>query len=118
MNLRPLLLAFALAMPAIALAQVPAPAMPAGVPVAQSILDGYAGWYSTAAGIRLHVWRDGKGLRIQADGQDAWSLVAESETIFVVPAIGERVTFTHDAANRPTGLVLSQSGSEIRAIRE
>ena len=93
-------------------------AAPAGVPVAQSILDGYAGWYRTAAGIRLHVWRDDKSLKVQADGQDAWSLVAESETIFVVPALGARVTFTHDAANRPTGLVLSQPGSDIRAIRE
>lgn len=113
--LRPLLLALALATPAAAPSQSPAPA---GVPVAQSILDSYSGWYKTAAGIRLRVWRDDNGLKIQADGQDAWSLVAESETIFFVPALGVRVTFNHDAANRPTGLVLSQPGSNIRAVRE
>ena len=114
--LRPLLLCLALASAA-GLAQAQT-AAPAGVPVAQSILDGYAGWYRTGPGIRLRVWREDKGLRIQADGQDAWTLVAESETIFVVPGLGARVTFGYDAANRPSYLVLSQPGGDIRAVRE
>lgn len=114
--LRPLLLCLALA-PAASFAQTPPPA-PAGVPVAQSILDGYTGWYRTASGIRLHVWREDKGLKVQAEGQAAWTLVAESETIFMVPDLGARITFTHDAANRPTALVLTQPGSSIQAIRE
>ncbi|KAF1714143.1 hypothetical protein CSC71_05375 [Pseudoxanthomonas sangjuensis] len=115
--LRPLLLCLALA-PAAGAAQAQTATPPAGVPVAQSILDGYAGWYRTGSGIRLHVWREDKGLRIQADGQDAWTLVAESETIFVVPDLGARVPFGYDAANRPGYLVLSQPGSAFRAIRE
>ncbi|MFT3763294.1 MAG: hypothetical protein QM761_11975 [Pseudoxanthomonas sp.] len=114
--LRPLLLCFALA-PAAAFAQTPA-AAPAGVPVAQSILDGYAGWYRTASGIRLHVWRGENGLKLQADGQAAWNLVAESETLFVVPGQGARVTFGYDASGVPGWLLLNQGGNDIRAIRE
>jgi hypothetical protein len=101
-----------------AFAQQTSPPAPIGVPVAQSILDGYVGWYKTSLGIRLHVWRDDKTLMIQAEGQPAWKLIAETETIFVVPDEGARVTFGYDAANRPGWLVLSQSGSEIHAIRE
>jgi hypothetical protein len=113
--MRQLLLCLAFAMPA--WAQTPTVA-PAGVPVAQSIVDGYAGWYKTSLGIRLHVWRDDKTLMIQAEGQPAWKLVAESETIFVVPDEGARITFGYDAANRPGWLVLEQSGSSVRALRE
>ena len=116
--LRSLLIGLAFAATPAFAQQAPASAAPAGVPVAQSILDSYSGWYKTTAGIRLHVWREDSGLKIQADGQEAWSLVAESETIFIVPALGARVTFAHDAADRPTGLVLSQPGSDIRAVRE
>ncbi|MFT4255804.1 MAG: hypothetical protein QM599_02375 [Pseudoxanthomonas sp.] len=114
--LRCLLLCLALA-PAAAFAQTPA-ATPAGVPVSQSILDGYTGWYRTASGIRLHVWREDKGLKFQADGQAAWNLIAESETIFVVPGQDARITFGYDAQNRPGYLTFEQSGSSLRAIRE
>ncbi|MFT3754513.1 MAG: hypothetical protein QM769_00970 [Pseudoxanthomonas sp.] len=114
--LRRLLLCLALA-PVAAFAQTP-PAVSAGVPVTQSILDGYGGWYRTASGIRLHVWREDKGLKFQADGQPASNLIAESETIFVVPAQNARIIFGYDAQNRPGYLMLEQAGSSIRAIRE
>ena len=118
MNLQPsiLLLAFAfVATPACAQSAAPAPA---GIAVSQATLDELAGNYRTPQGIALKVWREGGTLKVQADGQVAWALVAESESSFAVPGLDAKISFGFDAAGRPGYLILRQGGRDTKAIRD
>lgn len=115
-----LLLALALALaflPALACAQTATPA-PAGIAVSQATLDELAGTYRTPQGIALKVWRQGGTLMVQADGQAAWALVAESESAFVVSGLDAKLSFGFDASGRPGYLILRQGGRDTKAIRE
>ncbi|MFT4197035.1 MAG: hypothetical protein QM601_03860 [Pseudoxanthomonas sp.] len=96
----------------------PAPAAGDAVQVAADTLDGYTGRYRTAGGIVLHVWRAGEHLKLQVDGQDEWTLLADSESTYRVQGQDARVAFKYDAANRVGVLELSQGGSTFRAVRE
>ncbi len=118
MNLRPstLLLAFAF-LPVAVHAQATAPT-PAGIAISQATLDELAGTYRTPQGIPLRVWREGTTLKVQAEGQAAWALVAESESSFVVSGLDARVSFGFDAAGKPGYLILRQGGHDTKAIRD
>ena len=111
-----LLLALAFIAPH-ACAQDAAPT-PAGIAISQATLDELAGTYRTAQGIALKVWREGGSLMVQADGQAAAALVAESESAFVVAGMDARIDFGFDAANKPGYLVLHQGGRDTKAIRD
>lgn len=113
---RPLLLCLVLA-PVIAHAQDSAPA-PDGIAVSQATLDELAGDYRTPQGIALKVWREGGTLKVQADGQVAWALVAESESSFAVPGLDAKISFGFDAAGKPGYLILRQGGRDTKAIRD
>lgn len=90
---------------------------PGAVIVSEGTLDEYAGNYVTPASIKLRVWREGEQLMLQAEGQAAWPLRAESETVFGVEGLQARVTFGMNAANRVDHLVLYMDGRETKAIR-
>lgn len=90
---------------------------PGAVIVSEGTLDEYAGNYFTPAAIKLRVWREGERLMLQAEGQQAWPLRAESETVFLVEGLQARVTFGMNAANRVDHLVLYMDGRETKAIR-
>ena len=96
----------------------PAQATPAGIAISQATLDELVGTYRTPLGIALKVWRQGDSLMIQADGQAAWALVAESESSFVVPGIDARISFGFDASGKPGFLTLRQDGQDTKAIRQ
>lgn len=113
---RPLLLCLALASSA-AYAQTPPPA-PAGIAISQATLDELAGNYRTPQGIALRVWRQGGTLMAQAEGQAAWTLVAESESSFVVSGLDARISFGFDATGKPGYLILRQGGHDTKAIRD
>lgn len=118
MTPRPLTLLLALAfLPALACAQTATPA-PAGIAVSQATLDELVGTYRTPQGIPLRVWREGTTLKVQAEGQAAWALVAESESSFVVSGLDARVSFGFDAAGKPGYLILRQGGHDTKAIRD
>ncbi|HZV38895.1 MAG TPA: hypothetical protein VFF96_09140 [Pseudoxanthomonas sp.] len=118
MTPRPSILLLALALlPALSCAQTTTPP-PAGVAISQATLDELAGNYRTAQGIPLRVWREGTTLKVQAEGQAAWSLVAESESSFVVPGLDARISFGFDAAGKPGYLILRQDGRDTKAIRD
>ncbi len=113
---RSLLLCLALASTA-AYAQT-MPPTPDGIAVSQATLDELAGSYRTPQGIALKVWREGGALKVQADGQAAWTLVAESESSFVVSGLDAKISFGFDAAARPGYLILRQGGHDTKAIRD
>lgn len=116
MSLRPSILLLALALSS-AHAQDAAPA-PDGIAVSQATLDELAGSYRTPQGIALKVWREGDTLKVQADGQAAWTLVAESESSFVIPGLDAKISFGFDAAGKPGYLILRQGGRDTKAIRD
>ncbi len=103
--------------PTLACAQTTAPA-PAGIAISQATLDELAGDYRTPQGIALRVWREGATLKVQAEGQAAWALAAESESSFVVSGLDARISFGFDAAGRPGYLILRQDGRDTKAIRD
>lgn len=118
MRLHPLPLLFALTFPSVpAFAQTPQPS-PDGIAVSQATLDELAGDYRTPQGIALKVWREGGTLKVQADGQAAWALVAESESSFAVPGLDAKISFGFDAAGKPGYLILRQGGRDTKAIRD
>lgn len=116
LRLTALLLALAF-IPAVGHAQAAAPT-PAGVAISQATLDELAGTYRTPQGIPLRVWREGTTLKVQAEGQAAWALVAESESSFAVPGLDARISFGFDASGKPGYLVLRQDGRDTKAIRD
>ena len=118
MTPRPLILLLVIALlPALACAQTATPT-PAGVAISQATLDELAGSYRTPQGIALRVWREGTTLKVQAEGQAAWALLAESESSFVVSGLDARISFGFDAAGKPGYLTLRQDGRDIKAIRD
>ena len=88
-----------------------------GVDVARDTLDSYVGTYVVGPGFEIRVWREDQRLMLQATGQEAWPLVAESESVFVVPAMDARVSFGRDARGQADHLVVQGDGQETRALR-
>lgn len=118
MTPRPLILLLAIALPpTLACAQATTP-VPAGIAISQATLDELAGDYRTPQGIALRVWREGTMLKVQAEGQAAWALVAESESSFAVSGLDARISFGFDAAGKPGYLILRQDGRDTKAIRD
>ena len=96
----------------------PTPGPPVhGVDVARDTLDGYAGTYVISPGFEVRVWREGDAFLLQVTGQHAWPLIAESESLFVVPAMQARISFGSDARGTTTHLVMYVDGKETRALR-
>ena len=88
-----------------------------GVDVARDTLDSYAGRYVISPGFEVRVWREDQRLMLQVTGQDAWPLVAESESVFVVPAMDARVSFGRDAQGQADHLVVHVDGRQTHALR-
>lgn len=88
-----------------------------GVFVSEGTLDTYVGTYQISPGMEVRVWREGEQLMLQASGQGAWPLLAESETVFHVTELAAKITFGFNAAGRSNHLVLLMDGRETKAIR-
>jgi hypothetical protein len=89
----------------------------AGVPVSEATLDEYVGTYVLQEGTEVRVWREEGRLMLQARGQAAWPLAAESESVFRVVTLKARVSFGLDAAGHADHLVLTMEGKQTRAVR-
>lgn len=119
---RPLASALAFSF-AVFLQSVPAQAQEAravadpGVFVSEGTLDTYVGTYRVSPGFDVRVWREGERLVVQASGQDAWPLLAQSESVFHVTELAAKVTFGFDATGKADHLVLLMDGRETKAIR-
>jgi pimeloyl-ACP methyl ester carboxylesterase len=70
-----------------------------------SVLDSYVGRYQIVQGPVIEVFRDGNRLMSRVQGQtDVAELVPESDTDYIIPAIGARLSFVRDASGKVTGL--------------
>lgn len=68
------------------------------------VLDSYVGLYQIVQGPTIEVSRDGKRLMLKVQGQtDTAELVPESDTDYIIPTIGARVSFVRDASSKVTG---------------
>jgi hypothetical protein len=68
------------------------------------VLDSYVGLYQIVQGPTIEVSRDGKRLMLKVQGQtDTAELVPESDTDYIIPTIGARVSFVRDASGKVTG---------------
>ncbi len=113
-----LALSFAACLPGVALqAQEKQVVANAGVFVSEGTLETYVGTYQVSPGTDVRVWREGESLVVQASGQDAWPLLAQSESVFYVTELNAKVTFGFNAAGRADHLVLFMDGRETKAIR-
>ncbi len=81
-------------------------------------LDRFVGEYSLNATVVFAVSRDGDHLVLQATGQPAVPLSAESPTRFYAKAVGASLEFQVDAAGNATAVVIVQGGTRERAPRQ
>jgi hypothetical protein len=88
-----------------------------GVFVSEGTLDTYVGTYRISPGFDVRVWREGDHLMVQASGQDAWPLLAQSESVFHVTGLATKVTFGFNASGDIDHLVMLMDGRETKAIR-
>ena len=83
------------------------------VTVDPKVFDSYVGEYELAPGFVMRVFREGDKFMTQATGQQAFEIVADSETTFRPRTINAKLTFVKDADGKVTGLKLNQNGREI-----
>jgi len=93
---------------------IPLPQDPAAVSLPSDELDEYAGTYTSAAGTRVVVSRNGDALTALPDGGKAIALAAETRDVFFAPgAAGARRIFQHDASGHVTGYVSRTAGGDV-----
>jgi hypothetical protein len=81
-----------------------------GLAVDPKVLDACAGRYQIVQGPVIDVIRDGGKLTVRVQGQtDAAELVPESDTDYIIPAIGARISFVRDASGKVTGFIGHQN---------
>lgn len=82
------------------------------VTVDAAVFDKYIGEYELAPGFVLRVFREGDKFMTQATGQQAFEILAESESTFYPRAIKATLTFVKDVDGKVIGLKLNQNGRE------
>ena len=78
-------------------------------------LDRFVGQYPFTPAFTITITRDDDKLMLQATGQQAFALAAESATTFSLQMVGAKIEFETDASGNTTGLVLVQNGVRQRA---
>ena len=97
----------------------PPPRSRTEVAVDSLVLARYVGEYELAPQFHIVVRRASAGLTIQATGQSAIAIYAESETEFFLKVVDAQITFVRDSAGAVTQLILHQNGRDVpgRKIR-
>ncbi len=80
-------------------------------------LEDYVGTYELAPDFALRVFREGERLLVQATGQDAVPVFAESRDRFFLKLVDAQLTFRRDAKGRVDSVVLHQGGRDIPGPR-
>jgi hypothetical protein len=78
--------------------------------VSSQVLDSYVGRYQITQGPLLEIIRDGKRLRVKAQGADGDALVPESETSFSIPKYNLWISFVRGPSGKVTGFIGYQDG--------
>ncbi|MBI3681688.1 MAG: serine hydrolase [Acidobacteria bacterium] len=81
------------------------------------ILSQYTGAYEVVPAFQLAITVDGGRIFTQATNQPRLEIFAESETKFFLKAVDAQIEFVKDESGQVNGLVLFQSGRQIRAKR-
>ena len=95
----------------------PLPVEQKPVSIDSRIFDQYAGEYEMAPGFIIKVFRDGARFMIQAPGQPALEIFAETETKFFLKVVDAQAEFIKDAAGKVTEMVFTQAGQQMKAKR-
>lgn len=93
----------------------PLPSERISVSIDSQVFDQYVGEYELALGIVIKTFRDGARFMIQAPGQPALEIFAESKTKFFLKAVDAQAEFVRDAAGKVTGMVFTQDGRQMKA---
>ena len=75
-----------------------------------SILKQYVGDYELAPSFIITVFREGKQLKAQATGQDAFEIYPEKENLFFLKIVEAKIEFVKDASGVVTEMILYQNG--------
>jgi hypothetical protein len=86
----------------------------ANLKIDPKVLDSYVGRYQIEQGPPVEVFKDGASLKARAGGQQALTLVPESETDYVLLEDNVRVSFVSEAG-KVTGFTGYQSGQDFVA---
>jgi len=80
------------------------------------LYDRYAGLYQRGPNSIFTVTHEGDRLFAQLTGQQKLELFPESDREFFYKAVAAQITFVTDGERAPTGLILHQNGTDLRAV--
>lgn len=95
----------------------PLPVKPGIVKTDAALLATYVGEYELAPNFIMTVTVEGDKMMVQATGQSAIQVYAESATKFFPKEIDAKIEFFKDAAGKVTHLVLYQGGRETKGTK-
>lgn len=95
----------------------PLPTKPSAVKTDAAQLAAYVGEYELAPNFIMTVTLEGEKMMVQATGQSAIQVYAESATKFFPKEIDAKIEFFKDAAGKVTHLVLYQGGRETKGTK-
>jgi hypothetical protein len=87
------------------------------VMVDPKILARYVGTYELAADPKMLIMPEGNQLSEKRDGQPAFPIFPESETMFFLKVVDAQIEFVKDAGGAATALILHQGGRDPKAPR-
>jgi BlaR1 peptidase M56/Domain of unknown function (DUF3471) len=87
------------------------------VAIDATLYDRYAGLYQRGPNSIVTVTREGDRLFAQLTGQQKLEVFPESDREFFYKAVPAQITFVTDGDRPPTGLILHQNGTDLRAAR-
>ncbi|MBA2746878.1 MAG: DUF3471 domain-containing protein [Flavisolibacter sp.] len=82
-----------------------------------ALLKQYVGTYELAPGFYIDITLDGKVLKGQATGQDAFELFAEKDNLFYLKVVEAKVEFIKDEKGVVNELILYQGGREMKGFK-
>ncbi|CAN5594165.1 hypothetical protein BH23BAC1_BH23BAC1_43230 [soil metagenome] len=85
------------------------------VPVADDVLDTYAGEYQLAPEFKIKITREGHALKVEATNQPVFDLFAEAQNKFFLKVVDAQIEFLKDDSNKIAKLILYQNGQVMNA---
>jgi len=81
------------------------------------LLARYVGTYELTADAKMLITLEGNQLSEKLDGQPAFPIFPESETVFFLKVVDAQIEFVRDASGAVTHLILHQGGRDRKAPR-
>jgi len=87
------------------------------ITVDPKVLSRYVGTYELMPDAKMLITLEGKQLSEKLDGQPAFPIFPESETMFFLKVVDAQIEFVKDSSGKVTDLVLHQGGRDQKAPR-